>query len=404
VKRYWKLAVLIPLIVLCIGTFYTDASGSNNPEFFLNAKEGNEQEASRVLLQARYKSDTVSISTKGSEYQSEQSFWKSLDSDYYDSNGLKDLAKEYPQFMRGKRYPNAFYIDDRVIGYANIDSPPDFWKGQPDFIIKVSLYDKKQKDSSSFEVRVPKRNVYSFIHLYNVHISGQTMKLFTFNYVKNGHTEVHLYTLDLDKKNLMTDQTILPSRSSDANSLDDIREVSETNDLKQQSDYTVFQVNHHKIGSTTESSESSKTEDTRELLVYDIKRGKLSKIESDSIDELLKETSALEINQTGDDLFLISKDNPKGLRVIRYNLADQKISSDLTIAFKDIQVNKGAVSFSKIENNRLYMLVTTNKDRLAVPTVVIAELNTGRIVYQGVVSRKDDKDLGNLQILTLSLK
>jgi hypothetical protein len=402
-KRYWKLAVLVPFIVLCIGTYYVEASGGNDPEYYLKLLGGNEKEASQVSLQANYRNEELFINSVGSEYRNEQSFWDSLSPNYYVSKELDKLAKENRPFMRGKTDLNAFYEDDQIIGYVNIGSQLRLVKDRSNAPFTVSLYDKKRKGSSSFEVKLPKANIYNFISLHDVQIDGQTMKLVTFNYKKsesspanNMYSEVHLYTLDLDKKNIVEDQVIFSEAPLDQNNRVNIMGVYET-DLIKQSRYVVFPTIHSKKEKTKESSEAY-VPDHRDLFVYDLKSGKQVTVQGEPINEFLKGTAELDISHSGDDLFLTSWMDPKGPHFIHYSLAENKVKKDLTIAFNDIRPDAGKVNISRIANNRLYMLVNMRMGESTVPTVVIAELDTGGIVYQGEVSRMDNKELSNLMI------
>jgi hypothetical protein len=406
-KRYWKLAVLVPFIILCIGTYYVEASGGNGPEYYLKLLAGNEKEASQVSLQANYRNEELFINPEGSEYRKEQSFWESLSPNYY-SKELEKLVKVNRQFMRGKTDLNGFYEDDQFIGYVDIRSL-GLVKDRFNAPFTVSLYDKKRKGSSSFEVSLPKVNIYNFINLHDVQIDGQTMKLVTINFKKsesnagyNMYPEVHLYTLDLDKKNIVEDQVIFSEAPLDENNRVNIMGVDETDPLKQ-SRYAVFQTIHSKKVKAKESSEAY-VPDHRELFVYDLKSGKPVTIQDELINEILKGTDEQDISHSGDELYLTSWTDQKGAHVIRYSLAENKVEKDLTIAFNQHQSVAGKVSISRIANNRLYMLVNMRKGESTVPTVVIAELDTGGIVYQGEVSRKDNKELSNLMIDNIIIK
>lgn len=402
-KRYWKLAVLVPFIVLSIGIYYAEASAGNNPEYVLKFQQGDEKEAEPITLEAMYRNNPVSIDSEGSKYRNKPFFWESWGPSYIDNMKLEKLVKEHPQFMRGKINANAFYEDDQIIGYGDIKSKFTSEEGQSDIRFAVSIYDKLRKNSSSFEVKVPEESLYNLISLNEIRIEGQAMKLMTLNFKRNEsnptqytNPSIHLYTLDLDKKNVTEDRIIFSAESSDDSIQAHVMRVNREDSTKP-SGYNAFLIDYNKKATATKSS-GDYVWDHRELFIYDTENGKAETIRSKTINELLANGNNQDITQSGDDLFLTFLTNPKGPRVIRYNLAEKKVTNDLTIALKDFTPESGKMNFSEISNNRLYLLYT-RYGRSAVPTVAIAELDSGKIVYTGTVSRKDNKELDNLMIM-----
>lgn len=411
-KRYWKLAVLIPLIVVCIGIYYIWLSGGAYPQYVLKWQEGNEKEALPVLLQANYRNEPLSISSDGSLYRNEQSFREVTDAKYYMMNDdYNKLVKEHRSFMRGKRNLSSVYEDDRIIGYADINYKSDSKNGKFfNFRFAVSVYDKSRKDSSSFEVSVPRENEYYNLNMADVQMDGRNMKLITYNSKRNPNkqgsyiSEVHLYTLDLDKKTVVEDQAILTGFVQDDDNPIDIRGVLEANPTKA-SRYAIFNITYSKKNTAKQSPETvarqEYAKDKEELVVYDIPSGRLAVIQDAAITSMLKETDDVTVRHSGNELFLTSWKDPKGPRIIRYNLADNKMMKDLTIAFKDGDKGGEEVQTASIANNRIYMLVNSMKDETSPPRVVIAELDNGTVVYQGAVATNDNRKLRNLTIFDI---
>lgn len=378
-RRYWKLAVLVPFIVLGISTFYVDASASNKPDYYLETRVGNAQIAANVQLQATVpQPGGVSIGTNGSEYQT--SFWASLDANYY-PNSLRNLAKEYPQFMRGKQNPYGFYVDKRVIGYVNLESQRGGWGIS---LVNVSVYNKMKKTSSSFTFALPNTTLSIVGVLVRVVVIGKTMKFLTLNYNAAGVGQViHLYTIDLNQKRVVSNQTIL-SAVPLINQVT-LGVVNYTDALKQASNYTIF-------------SENPIHSHTPLLQVYDIQSGKVSEIKNSTINHILKNEPKAQLNQVGNQLYVISQSKAKGQwRIVQYDLAKKNIRSDFTFSLHNFISHGGVVNLAKIRNHRLYMVATSN------PSLAIIDLGTGRVLYQGVVVRKDKKKSGNVGIYNMSL-
>jgi hypothetical protein len=149
----------------------------------------------------------------------------------------------------------------------------------------------------------------------------------------HSYPEVHLYQLDLEKKNVESDQVILSGVSPDADTRIDIRGLYETS-LTEPSQYSVFQMVYAKKKKTSDTSELFEVY-KRELLFYDYKSSKLTMVESEPINDILKQKDEPNIRHTKDELLLTIMSDPKGARVIRYSLAANKIEKDLTIDTKD---------------------------------------------------------------------
>jgi hypothetical protein len=403
-KRYWKIALLVPFIVLCIGTFYLDAAGNSYPEYYLKLEAGDEKEAAGITVHANYTDQSLTIRSEGSVYQREEPFLKSLTSNHYVSPEIAKLQKEHRQFMRGKSIQGSFYEDDHVLGYAEIASQNIPGKGQFDFRFIVATYDKKQKTHLSFKVAVPRVNDNQSIRISDVQIVGQTMSLITLNTkgikAKAGYdsyTEAHIYKLDLDKKNITADQVILSGATSDLDDPIEIRSMPETEFTKPKR-YSVFQITHLKREKQKDPS-GAYTTDKKELVYYDLESGKLVPIQVESINDLLQKSSNLDVSYSPNELLLTYLKDPNAARFIRFSLAENKIKSDLTIDTKHSQAEGERLSFMNSAKNRWYMIGYFKYGTLAdVPSFVVADRDTGRILYEGYISRKDNKALSNLII------
>ncbi|MEX2460496.1 MAG: hypothetical protein WD469_04235 [Paenibacillaceae bacterium] len=408
-KRYWKIAVLVPFIILCIGTYYIEASGSVYPDFYLKLQSGNEKEASLVSLHAMYRNQPFTFNSEGSIYQNEQSFWESLEPKYYDAKELQKLQKEHRQFMRNKTEWNSFYEDDQVIGYVNIHTQNSSAEETSDSSFEVSVYNKKRNESSSFKVKLPQEKGNYSMGITDVQIVGQTMKLVTSNYKYNKYyrvntgnnsiTEIHLYTLDLDKENITGDQMILSDASLDENIRIDILDVRDFKPTLQ-NHYAVFQVAYSKKR-VSEDAFTKYDRTNREFFVYDLQSNQQITIQAEPISELLKGNNELSFNYNGDEFYLTVWLEQMGVRIIRFNLTKNKIMNDLIVESKQFQTDINSVSNMRIANERLYMRVSSKRGD---PGLAIADLNTGGVVYQGVISRKDNKELRNLLIDDINIE
>lgn len=406
-KRYWKLAGLGSLIVLSIGIFYGWGFGSRYPEYVLTLQKGDEKEAAPLILQGQYRTERLTIDSQGTRYLNERYLWERFNGNYFGYTKIEKLIKEHPNFMRGKIYPSAIYEDDQVLGYGNIKPQAITEKGQSDLRFDISVYGKLRKDTSSFETKVPKGDLYKQIYTFDVRVDGQTMKLFTVNVERKPEQEAkweaHLYTLDLNKKNVVNDQVILSAVPPDENNKVNLVGVFTPN----KSGYLVYQINHSKKNPGAQPAGINVSEahamETPELFVYNIENGKLEAIQSQEINDFLQNKGNLQISQTGENLFLASNGNKKESHVIKYSLAEKKVKTNLAIPLNELIWDTGNWSFN-IENNRLYSLSNLWSNNQNNPTIAIVDLDTGGIVYEGTVSRKDGQGLSNLSTNILTFK
>lgn len=407
-KRYWIIALLIPFTVLSISLFYVTAAESGKPDYYLKTLMGEEKEAFPLIVQARYNKDRVDIQTKGNSYPSEQqSYWGKLDSPYYYLEELKGLLEEHRSFMRGKRNVNAFFEDEKGIVYVGSETRLDFDKVQSD-LLDISIYDKGTKKSESFQVKVQK-NKDEYISISDVQVKERTMKLLLSHYQQSGkysnpnNSAYYMYTLDLDKKSIVEKQLVAAVTSQDKSIRTMITNIW-SNSLIKPSNYAIFDRTSYPLSSAKEdAAEAGKQEIVnREILVYDIWSGQMTTIQSEPVHDLLMKGNPqdLSIRHVGDELYLTLLSESSESRVLRYQLAENKLKQDVKLALQDWQKEWGRAHSTQIANNRLYMLAFGKKG----PGVVIADLEMGRIVYQGVIERKDELGINMLSIDSLFVR
>lgn len=403
-RRYWFSIILFPLIVLCVGTYYIQAE-SRYPEFVLEKQEGDEKEAAAVQLQGQFRQgsmrDAVNIGLHGSEYAGEKSFLARI-APYWGREEVKKLAEEYRNFMRGKREHFSFYEDERLLVYANVKEKYS-GSGQYSFRFTVSLLDKKTYRSSSYEVNVPNGNLYNRVIVNDVQVVGEQLKVVTQNYNNNGNTEIveiHLYTLGLTDAKEPVDQVLFQSRgNTDMNT--NIGMGNEENVIHPNKYIVIHSVQIEKV--QNDRGGYTMKETGGQLHVFDIQSGQEVKLESQEISEFLSggaRENRLGISLQGDNLFLAKKTG-KGTRVVRYNIPEARLTAH------DVQTD--SVDNLTLMNGRLYMLTKKYADKEELPSLVVADADTGKLLFKGDISLKGTEsnradELGNLYIYDLLVK
>jgi hypothetical protein len=380
-KRHWLSFVVAAFSVLCIGGYYIQAAATQLPDFTLETKEGDEKEASALMLAGRFGqnryNEAVNISSQGSEYTRQRSFLERMATPYWGSDELTKLSEEHKQFMRGKREPFSFYEDGDLIAYVNAKSDFSAAAGYINLRFTVSVLDKKSKGVSSYELSVPDGNKYQQLMVHDIQVVGEQLKVVTENSKTGGSSEVHLYTLTKGKAPV--DQTLLSySSESSPDTRVNMRRVYDTDETAPHRFIAFYVVQTKNV--RNESGSYTEQEVGGQVHIYNIQNGEEVKLESREITDLLggqKDSNSLNLNTEAEHLFL-TKESKQGMRVIDYSIPDAKVTAN--------DVLLGPVMSSKVKNHRLYMLMNNKGDNKQPSTVAVADVNTGQLLYKGTVS------------------
>ena len=111
-KKYWKFTATIAVIVLSIGAFYVNSalSAPQLPEFAIKKQSGDAKEIKSLVLEGGYHEGIVmsytnthlKITSDGSENRNGHSLVDQVRGQ--PTPVIKDLQKNYRDFMRGKSY------------------------------------------------------------------------------------------------------------------------------------------------------------------------------------------------------------------------------------------------------------------------------------------------------------
>ncbi|MCZ8520434.1 MULTISPECIES: hypothetical protein [Paenibacillus] len=402
-KRYWKLAVLVPVIVLGIGMYYTQAAGVY-PEFELKTLSGDGKLAADLTLQGMYRNEEMTVGQDGSEFLSERGFWNSMVQPYlYNSSRYERLLQEYPGFLRGKSRPAGFYEHDAVLGYADIQMKSRPAGGHEDFRFALSVYDKGTRHTSDRHVPVPDEGLYYGIFIDSVRFDGGVLRVLTTNFRKGPgippayrNPELHQYSLDPGADRVTEDRLLLPAGMGDSRDL----LVIGGSDPLQTGRYTVFRLTYYLPGNGDPRFPPSSL-DRREIYVYDAETDRLEIVQSASFDDLLRIPNDPGIFPEEDRLYFVSRHpTTHVLRVVHYGLADHKVTKDYSIPIDETLTINNTV----IANQRLYLIMKSRTDELSGPELAIADLNDGTMLYRGTVVRQDHEPPYDLRIHNVLVK
>jgi hypothetical protein len=351
-----------------------EAAG-DKPEFVLAKRSGDDKEAAAVRLSGQFGSnDTVTIGTTGSEYVNDRSLVSQLDP----ANGNKELARligKHRSFMRGKRNLSELYEDNGMLVYAHAKDEGE----EPvahSFRLAVSRLDKATNRSASFEAGLPNGETYSSVKVVDVQVFGDQLKIVTRNYRTNSeNAELHLYSLGLNEGSKLSDQMLLQESGSAL-----VRGPYKEEALRS-SRYDVFLVGQLRQDSSGRKDYGAE-ETGRQLALFDLQTGEQVKIGSAEIADLLDSASEpidLNIGLQGDKLYAAKKIE-SGVRELMYDIAAAKTS------VHDVQTDP--VHFMTLGGGRLCMLTGPHADKKELPSLVVADAATGKLLYEGTVAVK----------------
>ena len=226
-KRYICSILIGMVVILSIGTYYVKvaSSASGLPKYNFKTLEGSDKELDPVIIHGSLEVNPIyeplTIKSNQSIYASERSYFENL-------SGIRDfqierLIKEHRSFMRGRDSINSLYEDDDFLAYASVNE--DFTKnGKMEAEFDIGLLEKKGEDETSFKIELPDHERIMNVVVRDVQLVHSKLQVLTMNDVNSNDEkqtiEVHLYTIDLANKKVLSDKTLLSETFTDPNQVD----------------------------------------------------------------------------------------------------------------------------------------------------------------------------------------
>jgi len=388
-KKYWKFTATIAVIVFSIGAFYVNSalSAPQYPEFAIQTQSGDIEEIESLVLEGGYHEGFVmsytnthfKITSEGSEYRDGGSLIDQVRGQ--PSPIIKDLQKKYRDFMRGKgQNIDLFFENDKSIAYAdvkyNMSASPS-----RDFKFDISIFNKDDGNTTSFNINVPDTSVAEYIYIEDVQLIGNELKLITHNTIRKNESffnEKHIYTLDISAGTITSNEKILSIPQEQGNSYVDARLIN-TNPL---------QANENLVFLTTQSNFEEGTDGLREssssieLISYNLKTQEKETI---VVPESLKDS---QVSFLDDSTIYFSKFSEQSLVVTPYSIENNQAGSEFTIQLSDAISNEGPPPIIIVKENKLYA-VSSISDFKTNASVAVINAKTGESLYEGEVVRKN---------------
>ncbi|MGG3891220.1 hypothetical protein [Metabacillus fastidiosus] len=388
-KKYWKTILIGLVIIITIGAFYIQAAMANDTElsFRIETISGNEEEIENITLSAAYKNGDIhrwlDISKDGTTDTMNQPFIETLiNPNTYGTSMFQKFIKEHRSFMRGKQLnPGSYFEDEERLIYTNIpDDGRKVIQGSP-LTFKIDILDKKTNERSSFEVNMPAQASYSWMNMDDIYAKDGKIKMFVSSSLINGGEEIHIYTIDENKKEFENDLIMAKTEPEDG-TMSSMRRFNDS-DILQAENYYLYIVEKYKDQMDVDAYGESELI-SRQMYLYN---SITDQVEEWTVPDELKPHIGLMVIHEND--IFISVPSDTGLELNRYNIEKEQWENPLNFSFTN-SVSDEDHPFFELKNGKLYMVNRVSDGHL----IFISDLRTGKSLYEGKIIGENNENLG----------
>ncbi|WP_285399866.1 hypothetical protein [Lysinibacillus sp. fls2-241-R2A-57] len=378
-KKYWK-TILISLIILTtIGSYYIQQAMAKGVSFKIETTGGNTGEIDNLILQASYQSGDIFRGLRISKDSSTNQSGSFIGELMGRNNPLmfQKYIQEHRKFMRGKEAnPGQYFEDEDRLIYITFQSNGRK-KGLGNlFTLQIDTLDKNTNDSSSFEINMPDQVRYDWINEQDVYVENGKIKILATSYL-NGEEELHIYTVDENKKELEHD-SILAKLESEEIGQASIRIFNENNKVQNENYFLYMVEKYNQLEDSKPETISSK------MYLYNNRNNEVKEWTIPA--ELKPHTKSLVLH--GTDIF-IPVYSTNGLELNRYNIEKKQWEEPLNFKYPSIANDKEEPSL-QITDGKLYLVNRVSDGHL----FLIGDLRTGELLYEGkiIIENKENRD------------
>ncbi|MCY8938047.1 hypothetical protein [Peribacillus frigoritolerans] len=389
-KRYLCSIIIGMVVILSIGTYYVKvaSSASSLPKYTFKTLEGSDKELDSVIINATLQKgsnfyEPLTIESNTTTYASERSYLENLTG--RQDHLIERLVKEHRSFMRGKGSISSLYEDDDFLAYASVNSK--YTKsGNMDAEFDIGLLEKKDEEETSFQIELPNQERIMNADVRDVQLVHSKLQVLTMNDVNSNNEkqtkEVHLYTIDVANKKVLSDKTLVSETFTDPNQVDFEMPIDVA--PSQPNNMVFISVNkgvNHEDGFEEKLKESK-------LLSYNYETEKLETVKKGSLSLDMARSGYAD----GKNLYVVELKSDK-YRIKTFDLSSQTLRNDTEL---DIAVNEEEQYTAAFANGRVYFLLNemNQEGKSNKPAkLLIADLKTGKTLYKGetVINKKNSK-------------
>ncbi|MGY3188368.1 hypothetical protein [Lysinibacillus sp. TE18511] len=381
-KKYWKTILISLIIVTTIGSYYIQQAMASKKDvsFKIETTNGDKGEIDNLILQASYQNGGnihrwLHIAKDGSTNQISRTFFRDL-VEAHEPLMFQKYIQEYRNFMRGKVLnPGQYFEDEDRLIYTTFQSNGRN-KGLGNlFTLQIDTLDKKTNDSSSFEINMPDQVRYDWINERDIYIENGKIKILATSYL-NGEEELHIYTVDENKKELEHD-LILAKLESEERAQTSINILNDYNKV-QNENYILYMVEKYKY-----LDDGERETIPSKMYLYNYLNNEVKEL---TIPAELKPYMKYMILH-GTDIF-IPVHSAIGLELKRYNIEKNQWEEHLSFKYPSI-ANDEEAPFLQITDDKLYLVSRVSDGHF----FFIGDVRTGESLYEGKIINENKENL-----------
>ncbi|OOP65848.1 hypothetical protein BWZ43_24040 [Heyndrickxia oleronia] len=283
--------------------------------------------------------------------------------------------------MRGKLNEASFYEDKNFLIYSNIFNE-NYSNIEDDIKIKTSVLKKKENKKSSFTISIPNEKQYGSFYVQDVQlVKNNQLKLIANNtqnvYSNTPNNEIHVYTIDLEKQKLLSDDVLTSDPVGDTYNQYNSYSYS---DRTIPNKYFLFTNDQLKMVDKNDGSYEEKLVKSQ-FIAYNLEKNKKEVID---LPEKLKNANIEAYKDK--EIYLTIRDK-KGVKLFTYNLENKKIENECTLQLPSNgqDWNEGVtVTFAQ---NKVFLLDSYVNEKTE-SQLFVNDISTGKSLYQGKINNK----------------
>ncbi|MBO0998797.1 hypothetical protein IOC57_13750 [Bacillus sp. SD075] len=392
-KRYLCSIIIGMVVILSIGTYYVKvaSSASSLPKYTFKTLEGKDKELDPVIIHATLENGTfyepIRLESNTTTYASERSYLENLTGGQ--NHQIERLIKEHRSFMRGKDSISSLYEDDDFLAYAWVNSEITN-NGKMEAEFDIGLLEKKDEEETSFQIELPDQERIMNADVRDVQLVHSKLQILTMNDVNSNNEkqtkEVHLYTIDVANKKVLSDKTLLSESFTYPNQVDFEMPIdvapSQPNNMVF---ISLIKGVNHEDGPFEEKLKESK------LLSYNYETEKLETVKNESLSLDMARTGYAD----GKNLYVVETE-ADAYHLKTFDLISQTFTNDTEL---DAAVNNKEQYTVAFKKGRVYFLLNemNQEGKTSKPVkLLIADIKTGKTLYKGetVTNKKNGKSFG----------
>lgn len=411
-KKYWKLIALIIFSGISISTFYLVTASAENsyPQYTIETRSGDKAVIKDLVLSVDtyneyggdYYWNSILIDAEGTIGSKDVPFTEQLDMAYQNDFFTQKIYREHRGFFRSKNWDIAQYYEDKdaLIYATSYSSNNEDYEAKHDNL-QVAVLDKKTDQETTFEVEVPEYENYDSFYVENVQRSGNILHVFTTNYIEGKTelyqpiTELHVYRIDLDNQKIAKDQIILPTDARETEYSAYIVNKETTQSEMVPEPYVVIAMTPTVQPETIELEEEVNLEDVT-MMAYHVETSELTELNIPNEFKAWSTVYSPTVTNVTDEYIYYTKVKENGFEMTRFNIEENTMEENQLVelpseVMKNFLTNPDgyATPLVSIKDNQVYY-VSTLKDKEGHDVgIVVADLETGQILYDGTVKNSE---------------